>query len=818
VAPKYNRLELFIRRLRRSRFSFLYAGYLAGRHAYRGVVSRVTGRPVGWVGWLQQARWTDQNVLELNGWAYQRGSGRADVDPRVTIVCRNARTGQVVSVPAEQTYDVGANARARLMPIDYGSYAFRAAVDVRPLWESAVDDRWQVQVRVVDTQKLTGNFVNRMEGTSAGVLWPRTQDGRQLQPIWTDADGLTIEVRQPDVIAEAATVVGGRVELVVAATAEVASAALMDVDEVALNVEAAGDGRYRLTGELPLDLPALPTVADTKNSPELVGASVRLRDWRCQVQLADGRIAWVASSLDEGESQHDDAEARFAFTGDEGRLVIRDTPLMLVVEQAELIDEPLTLRYRGQALGDLAGAELILTGARQDLPVELELGADGTFTATAILRSSRWGGPELPPVAGSYVLRGRTADGQWFRVGTASVFVDSLPLTYRGTWVRARFERGVGGRVVCLISPPLADDQIYDFHQAQAKEQYHARTFSPEESVYFESFNGRVATCNTYALDREVARRFPEMKRYWAVLDYSVAVPDGAIPVVKGTQAWWEARSRCRYIIVNEWIRQKFKHQPFQVVLQTWHGSMFKRIGLDRPNFSRDEQDFLALEKAKWDILLSQNAHSTEIFRSAYAWDKPIWEEGYPRNDDLSTKTGESIRQRLGIAADKRVVLYAPTWRDDHEETMVDFLDLPEVARQLGDDYVILLRGHSRTLRTDANVRVSGVLDVTSYPHVTDLFLAADVMITDYSSVMFDYSVTGRPMIFFTPDLDKYRDKTRGSISIWPRSLRGRCCTTRRQWWPRSVRPRPTSRATPRPTPPGSSGSTRTTTGTQPNA
>ncbi|MEN0072528.1 MAG: CDP-glycerol glycerophosphotransferase family protein, partial [Propionicimonas sp.] len=215
-------------------------------------------------------------------------------------------------------------------------------------------------------------------------------------------------------------------------------------------------------------------------------------------------------------------------------------------------------------------------------------------------------------------------------------------------------------------------------------------------------------------------------------------------------------------MIANEWLRQKFKHQPFQVVLQTWHGSMFKRIGLDRPNFSKDEEHFLALERVKWDILLSQNEHSTDIFRSAYAWDKPIWTEGYPRNDILVTGEREPIRERLGIRPDQTAILYAPTWREEHEEVMVDFLDLPEMARLLGDDYVILLRGHSRTLRGGDNVRVPGVIDVTSYPHTADVFLAADAMITDYSSVMFDFSVTGRPMIFFTPDLDRYRDQSRG--------------------------------------------------------
>ncbi|MFZ0529524.1 MAG: CDP-glycerol glycerophosphotransferase family protein, partial [Propionicimonas sp.] len=471
--------------------------------------------------------------------------------------------------------------------------------------------------------------------------------------------------------------------------------------------------------------------------------------------------AIVASALDERDAEWAPGQARYAYTGPGSALLIRDTAAMLLVDDVEQVNEPLGLRYTGHVLGDLTGAKLVLTGPRQDLDVDLDLDGD-RFVAFAPLLISAWGGPQLPPQTGSYVLRGRTASGAWFRVGATSSLIQRTPIRALGQWLKSRVGVASGRRVTCLLSAPLEDQLVGDYQQARLKTEYHSRSFEPVEAVYFESFNGRAATCNSYALDREVARRYPELKRYWSVLDYSVAVPEGAIPVLKGTREWWDVRSTCRYIITNEWIRQKFKHQPFQVVLQTWHGSMFKRIGLDRPNFSSDEQTFLAYERAKWDILLSQNAHSTAIFRSAYAWDKPIWEEGYPRNDDLSTKSGEPIRELLGVRPGQKVILYAPTWRDDNEEKLVDFLDLPEMARQLGPDYLILLRGHSRTLRTDGNVRVPGVIDVTSYPHVTDLFLAADAMITDYSSVMFDYSVTGRPMIFFVPDLEQYRDQTRG--------------------------------------------------------
>jgi CDP-glycerol glycerophosphotransferase len=107
------------------------------------------------------------------------------------------------------------------------------------------------------------------------------------------------------------------------------------------------------------------------------------------------------------------------------------------------------------------------------------------------------------------------------------------------------------------------------------------------------------------------------------------------------------------------------------------------------------------------------------------------------------------------------VLLYAPTWRDNRPE-QVDHLDVAAFASTLGPGYLTLIRGHSRTLRPGHDVYATNVLDVTSYPDVSELFLVADALITDYSSVMFDYTVTGKPVFFFVPDLDDYRAKLRG--------------------------------------------------------
>jgi CDP-glycerol glycerophosphotransferase len=165
-------------------------------------------------------------------------------------------------------------------------------------------------------------------------------------------------------------------------------------------------------------------------------------------------------------------------------------------------------------------------------------------------------------------------------------------------------------------------------------------------------------------------------------------------------------------------------------------------------------------ESLRWNILLAQNPYAERILGKAYAFlRRPIWVEGYPRNDVLSSGDGAATRAALGIGPDEKVLLYAPTWRDDRAE-MVDFVDPAALAE--ATDAVVLVRGHSRTLQPGRDASGPRVVDVTGFPDTSRLLLVADALITDYSSVMFDYSVTGKPMYFLVPDLDHYRGELRG--------------------------------------------------------
>ncbi|MGP6171536.1 CDP-glycerol glycerophosphotransferase family protein [Microbacterium sp. A196] len=390
-----------------------------------------------------------------------------------------------------------------------------------------------------------------------------------------------------------------------------------------------------------------------------------------------------------------------------------------------------------------APAHGVLEGPRAR--VEATLAADeATWTATFPLRVSRWGGEALPLPSGEYRLDLAGADLSDIELGARVL---------QGMRIAAR-----GDRVE--IAPPL--EPFYDTREGQAEleAQYAAEAGGEENAVFFESFYGQSAGCNPRAIDRELAVRAPNVVRYWSVVDLSVPVPDGAIAVVEGSPQWWRARGHARLLIVNDWLRRRFVRKSGQKVLQTWHGTPLKRLALHRPGFDPRRMAAVVKESRRWDVLLAQNPYSERILKKAYAFfGRPVWTDGYPRNDMLVTGDGSATRAALGIGAEERVLLYAPTWRDDRSE-MVDFIDPQTLAEQT--DSVVLVRGHSRTLKPGRDTSGARVIDVTGFPETSQLLLIADALITDYSSVMFDYSVTGKPMFFLVPDLDHYRGQLRG--------------------------------------------------------
>ncbi|MGA6126810.1 MULTISPECIES: CDP-glycerol glycerophosphotransferase family protein [unclassified Microbacterium] len=372
---------------------------------------------------------------------------------------------------------------------------------------------------------------------------------------------------------------------------------------------------------------------------------------------------------------------------------------------------------------------------------------DAGWRAVLPLRVSRWGRPELALPSGTYRLElDGPAPGSAEIAPLARTVAETLAVEVRD------------GQVI--VGPPLTEADAAPAGQAALERAYADRSDDLENAVFFESFYGRNASCNPRAIDAEIARIAPTVVRYWSVVDRSVEAPPGAVAVVEGSPEWWRARGAARLLVVNDWLRRRFVRRPGQRVLQTWHGTPLKRLALDRPGFDPRRALAVVRESRRWDVLLAQNPYAARILRTAYAFGRrPVWVEGYPRNDVLLTGDRDAVRRGLGVGPDERVLLYAPTWRDDREQ-MVDFLDLQKLAQDAGA--TVLVRGHSRTLLPGADATGPRVVDVTGYPDISALLLAADALVTDYSSVMFDFTATGKPVHFFVPDLEHYRGRLRG--------------------------------------------------------
>lgn len=365
------------------------------------------------------------------------------------------------------------------------------------------------------------------------------------------------------------------------------------------------------------------------------------------------------------------------------------------------------------------------------------------------------------------------------------------------SWVTTNvdFERTLPRRVICgdhlLTLDPVGSSRSLRIQVSAPlrpktelgrwNESVNSRTFiSPtravrDNTVLFESFAGHSVGDSPLALNNEIARRFPSAKRFWTVRDKTSYVPSGATPVVFRSSEWFDVVASAAVLINNNNFPHYFSRHPDQVYVQTWHGTPLKKIGNHVPasNLSLNYRALMKVEAEQhWSFLLAQSPWAAETLSNAFGYSGTMIVEGYPRNDALTDSESASsrrneIRRLLGVSDSQRAILYAPTWRDNLKDrsghySMVDFLDVNKTSRRLGRSSKILYRGHSNSLFGKRMSFNEGVLDVSTYPDINDLILASDALITDYSSIMFDYVVTGKPIAFLCPDLDTYQEEVRG--------------------------------------------------------
>ncbi len=298
--------------------------------------------------------------------------------------------------------------------------------------------------------------------------------------------------------------------------------------------------------------------------------------------------------------------------------------------------------------------------------------------------------------------------------------------------------------------------------------------------IIFESFLGKQYSCNPRAIYEYLEQNHPEYEMYWSVDPKYIYNFEGkGLNYVKRFSVkWLFVMARARFWISNSRLPLWIPKPDHTVYLQTWHGTPLKKLAADieevympGTDTEKYKKNFYT-ESRNWDYLISPNLYSTEIFKRAFQFDKAMIESGYPRNDALYTHNDEetiiSLKKKFNLPMDKKVILYAPTWRDDqfYGKGQYKFdltLDLHKMREELGEEYIILLRMHYLIAdNLDLSPFEGFAFDFSNYEDIRELYLVADLLITDYSSVFFDYANLKRPIIFFVYDIDNYRDHLRG--------------------------------------------------------
>ncbi|MBL5769293.1 CDP-glycerol glycerophosphotransferase family protein [Bacillus sporothermodurans] len=298
--------------------------------------------------------------------------------------------------------------------------------------------------------------------------------------------------------------------------------------------------------------------------------------------------------------------------------------------------------------------------------------------------------------------------------------------------------------------------------------------------VIFESYLGKQYSCNPRAIYEYLKENNPEYKMFWSVDKRFIQNFDNKDIeyIYRFSIKWLFVMARAKYWVTNSRLPLWIPKPKHTIYLQTWHGTPLKKLAADMDEVhmpgtttSKYKKNFIR-ESRNWDYLISPNRYSTEIFKRAFVFEKEMVESGYPRNDYLykcnKPDNIENLKLKFGIPLNKKVILYAPTWRDNQFYAKGKYkfdleLDLNLMKENLGDDYVIILRMHYLVAENlDLTLYKDFAYDFSNHEDINELYIISDLLITDYSSVFFDYGNLKRPMLFFVYDIESYRDNLRG--------------------------------------------------------
>lgn len=296
-----------------------------------------------------------------------------------------------------------------------------------------------------------------------------------------------------------------------------------------------------------------------------------------------------------------------------------------------------------------------------------------------------------------------------------------------------------------------------------------------ENTVLLESFFGKSYSDSPKYLFEYLNEHYPGKYKFVWILNSKKKLPYPAKQIKRFSFKYYYYMGRAKYIAFNSRQPVHFIKREGNVFLEFWHGTPLKKLVFDMEEVTSASplyKKHFYKQMSSWDYLVAPNEFSAQIFKRAFMYEGPMLRTGYPRNDILYREDKEElaakIKDKLSIPKDKKIILYAPTWRDDEYYGPGQYkftlkLELDKMQKRLGDEWVVVLRTHYFVADSlDVSEYGDFVFNMSKYDDIAELYLISDVLITDYSSVFFDYANLRRPMLFFTYDLEKYRDVLRG--------------------------------------------------------
>jgi len=338
----------------------------------------------------------------------------------------------------------------------------------------------------------------------------------------------------------------------------------------------------------------------------------------------------------------------------------------------------------------------------------------------------------------------------------------------------------------CVFFRKFVRKSLYIYRSLRYKLFYKCRYKVNSKLILFEAYGGKNYGCSPKAMYERMLsmKKYKEYKFVWAFQDvegHDIKDNERLVVVKSKSKEYYKYLSMSKYWIVNAILPDFVTKKKNQVYVQCWHGTPLKRLRCDIEvtgsvmNTISEIRKKNDIDAKRFDYFLSSSSFASEKFISAFnlknlGKENIIVEKGYPRNDFLfkyTLKNVKMIKEELGIPDDKKVIFYAPTFRDNQHASGIGYtynlnIDFDSLKKKFGKEYIILFRPHYYIANSFDFEKYKGfVYDASNYDDINGCYIISDVLITDYSSVFFDYANLKRPMLFYMYDLEEYKGKLR---------------------------------------------------------